>query len=65
MDPAQSFAAPDPVHKGTTEYFTLGGIWLRPTYVKNVTFRCKLYGIQVYRQKFKVEEHMNPGFWQH
>jgi hypothetical protein len=32
-------------------------------YVKQMNFKCHLYGVLVYNSNFSVDETPNPGFW--
>merc|ERR1712071_659590 len=63
MDNSQTYGSPDPPQLNNTEMFTLGGIWNMPVTMSYVEFKCHLFGVLVYDEKFEDPEQIFPGFW--
>lgn len=55
MDPSLMYTEPEIVTKGKTVFFNLGGMFLQPSHVDHTNFKCKIAGIRVYNEDFKVD----------
>ena len=63
MDPTQTFGNPDPPQTGTTEVFTLGGIWIGEYMLDRINFQCRIFGALAYNEDTKFGQMMEVGSW--
>ena len=56
MDQTLMFSEPEVPSKGITLKFHMGGMFMVPSHVDHLNFKCKLDGIPVYNENFEVKQ---------